>query len=285
MIAWLSGHVLSFVSGAVLVAALRFVAPTLWSETRAYFRGRAEARRAVRLQLDPLLKAADELQGKLLSQAKGDFSEFRGLVDGDKTSTVRLCSTLFLFAQLWARIELLRRESFHAELARETKGKQLLAFTQTLESRPVRLVERAWQRGMGESLLVDESRGSQLKTFRQFVDEYEASPSLRSWFQPLEKLLRSKAGDGEKPWTVSQKRKTRQRLLRYGVVVHALIDTLDKKHYTTKPRPGYPNKLNRMSRHELIYRIFKLYLPGVKNVEKYVGLDDQNTKGPAASRR
>lgn len=273
MTVWLAGHLLSFVSGAVALAVLQFVAPTLWSEAWAYFKGRADARRAVRVQLDPLLKAADELQGKLLSQAKGDFSEFRDLKESDKASTVRLCSTLFLFAQLWARIELLRRESFHAELARETKGKQLLTFTQTLESRPVRLVERAWQRGIGESLLVDESSGSQLKTFRQFVDDYETSPSLRSWFEPLEQLLRSR------------ERKVRQRLLRYGVVVHAFIDTLDTKHHTTKGRPGYPNKLNRMSRHELIYRIFRLYLPDVKNVNKYVGLDDQNTKGSAASRR
>jgi hypothetical protein len=179
----------------------------------------------------------------------------------------------------------LRRESFHAELARETKGKQLLTFAQTLESKPVRLVERAWQRGIGESLLVDESSGSQLKTFRQFVDDYETLPAFRLWLDPLERLLHLAGGSSKNRLVRNRERKARQRLLRYGAVVHAFIDTLDSKHHTTKSRPGYPNKLSRMSRHELIYRIFKLYLPDVKNVNKYVGLDDRNTKGPAASRR
>jgi hypothetical protein len=61
MLQWLASHFLTFVSGAVALAILQFVAPTIWSELTAYIKGRAAARRAVRLQLDPLLKAADEL--------------------------------------------------------------------------------------------------------------------------------------------------------------------------------------------------------------------------------
>jgi hypothetical protein len=59
--------------------------------------------------------------------------------------------------------------------------------------------------------------------------------------------------------------------LRYGVVLHAMIDTLDKKHYTTRSRPGYPNKLSRRSKRDLIGRVFGVYLREVKNTEKYVG--------------
>ena len=47
-------------------------------------------------------------------------------------------------------------------------------------------------------------------------------------------------------------RRARQRMLQYGVVIHALIDTLDRKHYTTKYRPPYPNKLTNRAKHELI---------------------------------
>jgi hypothetical protein len=80
------------------------------------------ARRVIATQLDPLLKAADELQGKLRSLAEEDFREFRLLLpvgNAEGSDLVNLCSTLYLFAQFWARMEILRRESFHAELTEE----------------------------------------------------------------------------------------------------------------------------------------------------------------------
>src|SRR5271155_4051797 len=95
----------------------------------------APARRLIVEQLDPLLKAADELQGKLRSLAEEDFRDFREIPDADLQGgdLVDLCSTLYLFAQFWARLEILRRESFHADLARNPEGKVLLSFLRCLE--------------------------------------------------------------------------------------------------------------------------------------------------------
>lgn len=63
----------------------------------------------------------------------------------------------------------------------------------------------------------------------------------------------------------------RQRLLQYGAVLHALIDTLDPKHHVTGNRPGWPNKLTKNSRRALRFRVFSVYLPFVRTKEKYAG--------------
>jgi len=47
---------------------------------------------------------------------------------------------------------------------------------------------------------------------------------------------------------------------------------LDPHHVTTRWRPGYPNKLSRRAKRELIGSVFGLYLQKVKHVEKYTGI-------------
>jgi hypothetical protein len=253
-------HFFTFLSGAAVLALVQRFLPPLVAEAWRFLREQRDARRVVALQLDPLLKAADELYGKVLALAKEDFTEFRDRSDGSTPGdVVDLCSTLYLFSQLWARLEILRRESFHAELARDKRGARILKFVHTLESKQVRLVDRGWQRAIGESLIVGD-RGTGIRPFREVVEMYESSERLRTWFQPLSGTLRR-----------SDTRKVRQRLLQYGVIVHAMIDTLDPNHYTTKDRPGYPNKLTRRARRDLIGRVFRIYLPDVKGVAKYTG--------------
>ena len=87
--------------------------------------------------------------------------------------------------------------------------------------------------------------------------------------RPLEEILLT-AGRGQE----RDRRRARQRVLQYGVVVHAFIDTLDPKHRTTRERPAYPNKLTRRTKRDLIGRVFGQYLPKVsrKNVQKYTGI-------------
>lgn len=230
------------------------------------WRSAAAARRLIATQLDPLLKAADELQGKLRSLAEEDFKDFREMPAAsaqalNDMSRIDLCSTLYLFAQFWARLEILRRESFHADLARNPQGKVLLSFLRCLASKRVRLVDRAWQRAIGESVIIMGTSNADVISFKVFVERYETSERLRSWLQPLEGILRQ-----------TKYRRARPRVLQYGVVVHALIDTLDPKHYTTKDRPGYPNKLSRRAKRELIGRVFGVYLSDVRQPDKYTGI-------------
>jgi hypothetical protein len=235
---------------------------SLLSELRGRWQASVAARRIIDTQLDPLLKAADELQGKLRSLAEEDFRDFRTLPNpaAERSDLVSLCSTLYLFSQFWGRLEILRRESFHADLARNNKGAVLLKFLLSLESRRVRLVDRAWQRAIGECVIAEAGDKAEIIQFKNFVEQFELEARLREWLTPLEHLLR----DCKLP-------RSRQRVLQYGVVVHALIDTLDPKHLTTRERPAYPNKLSEQAKRELAGRVFGVYLPEVGNTTKYVG--------------
>jgi hypothetical protein len=235
---------------------------SLFTQILRRWHNAAAARRLIVEQLDPLLKAADELQGKLRSLAEEDFVEFRRLPSTqlELADRVNLCSALYLFAQFWGRIEILRRDSLHAAFGGNSQGKKLRRFLRCLESRRVRLVDRAWQRAIGESVLVTSTQTTDVISFRGFVEQYESTPRIQEWLRPLEDLLRA-----------TKYRRARQRLLQYGVIVHALIDTLDRKHYTTHERPAYPNKLSKRAKHDLIGRVFGTYLPDVKHPEKYTG--------------
>jgi endo-1,4-beta-mannosidase len=138
----------------------------------------------------------------------------------------------------------LRRESFHADLARNKKGKILLRFLRSLESRGVRLVDRAWQRAIGECVIAETGDKAEVIQFKSFVEQFESNARLREWLQPLEHSLRE-----------CSLPRARQRVLQYGVVVHALIDTLDPKHLTTTERPAYPNKLSEQAKRDLASRL------------------------------
>jgi hypothetical protein len=252
----------TFVAGAAALPLLQKAAGFIFTEGRKKWEGTVAARRVIATQLDPLLKAADDLYGKLRALADEDFADFRRLPAKDlhRGDLVNLCSTLYLFAQFWGRLEVVRRESFHAELSRNKDGKGLLQFLRCLQSKRVRLVERAWQRAIGESVLLL-TKPADVLSFKAFVEQYECDENFRAWLQPLEAILRE-----------TRYPRARQRVLQYGVVLNALIDTLDSKHHTTKERPAYPNKLTRRAKRELIGRVFDTYVPKVRNQEKYTGI-------------
>src|ERR1051326_4425682 len=144
----------------------RLAAPVL-QDLRKRLELKRAADRIVLTQLDPLLKSADELQGKLRSLAEEDFREFHTAAGGtaDTSHIVNICSTLYLFAQFWGRLEILRRESFHAELSKNHKGRQLTDFLRCLESKHVRLVDRARQRAIGELVFSDVRPLADIMTF------------------------------------------------------------------------------------------------------------------------
>lgn len=263
-------HILTYLSGVITVPLIARLFDSAFGEARQRWRGVAAARRVVAQELDPLLKAADELHAKVRSLAEEDFRELKFTSDElSPAQLVDLCSTLYLFAQFWARLEILRRQSFHAELTATRQGALLQKFLRSLESRRARLVNRAWQRAIGETVMVQEGKTYDTLNFIGFVERYERGGVLRRWLQPLEDTLRDTVRARPR-----DRQRVRQRLLQYGVVVHALIDTLDPKHRTTKERPAYPNKLTRRSKRELVGRVFGVYLPEVRkrDIAKYTGI-------------
>ena len=192
------------------------------------------AREIVERDLDPLLKAADELVGKIRSLAVQDFQGYRRPSEAAELG-VEFAATLFLFAQFWARLEILARESVSVVLSSVKSGEQLQEFVRTLETRRVRLITRARQRGIGAALVAEGER-HQVISLYEFYERYQQDDMLGRWIEPLKRIL-------------SEARHTsnRQRVLAYGAVVHALIDTLDPEHKVTRLRPGWGNKLTRRS--------------------------------------
>jgi hypothetical protein len=212
--------------------------------------------------VDPILKAADELVGKIRSLAQADFKELTNAPAPGKEGRSRwspYLSLVYLFAQFWCRVQILRIESLFFNLAADERGKRLLAFFDALEATKNRLSQRAWERGMGEVLMERTNAGERALTFAEFVNRYMASEEFRQWFEPLMMVL------GRLRHT-----RERQRLLAYGVILHAFVDTLDVEHLATRRRDGWPNKLTDRTARDLRYRVFQTYLPFVEDINRYL---------------
>lgn len=204
--------------------------------------------------IDPILKSADELLSKLFSLAREDFKSLYEEVD-----EVQVGYVVFLFAHFWSRFAILRRESVHEQLVAQKHGHMLLKFIATFEARKNRFLNRALQRGIGDSIVEYKQGNLKSKPFSSFFEEYSKNDSsIRTWVEPLREILMS-----------TSKKDIRQRVLFYGVILHAFVDTFDPKHKYTSDRITYPNKLTEARRRDLRYRLFRRYLPMVKNSEKY----------------
>jgi hypothetical protein len=228
-----------------------------YQEFRQWKSQSKSAEQFVDQHLDPLLKSADELVGKLRSLAESDFKPIHRVTPDDKClSNADFGSLVFLFGRFWAQVEIIRHEGMSVAMAKDKRGSQLQSFFDCLESRRVRIIDRILQRAAGEAFL----KGKETKTYAEFVGSFETDTATRRWILPLAQFLARTEHTTE-----------RQRLLQYAAVVHALIDTLDPRHLVTRERPSMPNKLTKRSRNDLRYRVFGVYLKVVGNRQKYLG--------------
>lgn len=234
----------------------------LYQEVRRRSDRTEAAKQFVDKHLDPLLKAADELVGKLVSLAGEDFKSLREVDPNARhIENNDFGGLIFLVAKFWANVEIIRRESLSVSIAEDSRGQRLQYFLNCIESRGVRIVDRITQRAVGELMLTDRKDGLQeTKLFIDFVRMIESDAEAQRWLFPLAQTLSRTRHTSE-----------RQRLLRYGSVIHAMIDSLDSNHQVTRDRPSYPNKLSKKSWTDLKYRVFGRYLKFVQNAEKYLG--------------
>lgn len=219
------------------------------------------ARRFVDENLDPVLKAADELVAKLLSLAKDDFRSIHNVEQKAQPIFDKdFNGLLFLMANLWARIEIFRHEGLSISITKDERGKSFQEFMNCLESRKIRIVDRISQRAVGELMRTEQGSLERTTSFIAFARLLEPRSEAHKWLSPVIRFL-------------SRTRHTyeRQKILQYGIVVHAMIDTLDLDHVVTRNRPSYPHKLSKKSRNELKFRVFRQYLSFVPNQEKYLG--------------
>lgn len=245
-------------SGGIAVKLLDYSVD--WVKSRHQTKKTAED--VVNAHLDPLLKAADEIVGKTRSLAERDFAP---LIDEDSANAPEglnphLMGLMYLYAKFWSRIEILERDALAVSIANDERGVQLKKFLACLGSQRIRLVDRVHQKAIGEITTKALDNGT-LRTIGvvEFTDRVLNDETAESWIAPLHVLLKSVHIKG-----------CRQRLLVYGVVIHALIDELDPAHHTTHPRPTYPHKLSKESKRGIRYRVFKVYLERNKGFERYI---------------
>jgi len=255
-VGWL-GFLGAALSGGIVVKILDW----LYQEYKLRSEADKSAKMLLVKHLDPILKAADELVGKVRSLAQSDFREFTK--NSAPTSNkfedwFPYLDTLYLLAQFWSRTQNLRIESVFVNLSAHKRGKQLLSFFRALEAKNTRLIGRAWQRAIGETLLKYRDDRLIVMTYREFADQFLFDKETQKWFQPLIFIL-----------TRMNHTRERQKLLTYGAILHALIDTLDSNYQVTRDRPGWPNKLTTKSKRNLRYRVFRIYLPFVKSPDRY----------------
>lgn len=224
-------------------------------EFKSWNSRRSDDTRSIDQSLTPLLRAADELVGKLRSLAEQDFIPIHD-ADVNSLEEPGFASFVYLFVQFWSEVEIVRFRGLSSSVAKSRRGKQTQAFLTCLESRRVRLIDRISQRALGEAALV----GDRTMNFVEFIKSYDTDPYMKRWLSPLLVALSDIENTNQ-----------RQKVLQYAVVLHALIDTLDKDHLVSRDRPATPNKLNKRSRRDLTYRVFGVYLTFVGNRSKYIG--------------
>jgi len=247
---------ISAISGGAIWEGFKFFSP----ELKRIFTTPITAKNSFYKNLDPILKASSELYGKLESLAKEDFSSFINPSNSNSENPEHNRKYVYyLFAQFWAQLEYLRLESQFTSLSKITKGQHLLRFIETIESRKFRILDRSIQRIIGECLIINKDQKFKVMTLNEFMQEIEKPETpLTKWINALEVSMLN----------VSNK-VHRQRILRFGVIVAALIDQFDSKHKTVRRRDIYINKLSPRSRIIIEQDLIGHYLKFLDNKTMY----------------
>jgi len=248
--------IIAFITGGAAWEGFKFIYPELKRklETRRLAIG------SFFKNLDPILKSASELYGKLESLAKEDFSTYTNPQNSNSSDVDQNKKyVLYLFSQFWGHLENLRLESQYTALSKVKKGNHLLRFIETFESRKFRILDRSQQRIIGECLITQKDQKFRVLTLNEFLIQYEDNSSnLHKRVAFLESFLNS----------VKDKDK-RQTVLVFGVIVAALIDHFDPKYRTVRRRSVYLNKLTQKSRKSIKVQLLEHYIPFIKNKKRY----------------
>ena len=112
------------ISGGLIVKILDY----LYQEYRRRSEAHKSAKDMIDRHIDPILKSADELVGKLRSLAQSDFRDLLKAPvpkDSEFESWLPYLNILYLFAQFWSRIQILRIESIFVNLDAFVKSQNL----------------------------------------------------------------------------------------------------------------------------------------------------------------
>ena len=235
---------------------------TLWKlfeffypDVRNAYLARKKAKDVFNLNLDPILKASNELLGKITSISRNDFQ----IVRTDHPDEDELLYIMYLFANFWSRLSILKIESDYTALARIREGEHLLVFISSLEARKNRIIDRYKQRMIGEAIIDKNTKPLRPITMYEFFELYKRENSqIKKYFDDLRSTL-----------VETKRRGNRQQVLLYGMLIHALIEHFDPKYKLIRKREPFVNKLSEKTRGDLKERVFAIFLPFVKKSEKF----------------
>lgn len=224
-------------------------------DVKHFFKSYQDAKKELYTSIDPILKSADELYGKIYSLSKEDFATFinpsNSISENVQQNQKYVC---YLFAQFWAQLEILRMKSQYSSIVRIKKGAQLIKFIEAFEARDFNILDRSIQRMIGEGLIENAQSSFQLMSLNQFIISLGTPRPENVWIKELETKLFS-----------TKQVAIRQRFLMYGFLLDALIKHYDPKNKIVRERKLYINKFNKNSKKAIKWKVFKQFLPFVTN--------------------
>lgn len=249
--------ILSLITGGILWEGLKFVYPDI----KNYFIKRHQAKKIIFNNLDSIIKAADELYGKLESLTKEDFSSFKKKVKNSSNSSDPEHNkkyVLYLFAQFWASLENIRLQSNYTSIARIKKGEELLRFIDTIESRKFRILDRSKQRIIGEGMIINANDKFKIIPLYSFLEKIDSDKNFSMWINELELYISSLRSNSD-----------RQRILIFGIVVAALLNHFDPNHKISRRRSIYSHRIKQESSKLIKHVLLEHYLKFIKNKKSY----------------
>ncbi|WP_343328955.1 hypothetical protein [Polaribacter staleyi] len=245
----------AILTGGVLWEGFKFLYPDL----KRIIESRINAKNILNKNIDPLLKSASELYGKIESLAKEDFASF---INPEKSNSVNpehnKKYVMFLFSQFWGNLEYLRLENQYTSLAKLDKGKNLLRFIETIESRKFRILDRSIQRIIGEGMISEPNAKFNILTLKEFIEKNNSDENFSIWIDKLDEAL-----------TETKEKNQRQKILVFGIITALIIDYFDPDYKVARRRGIYSNKLSKRSKKLIQNDLSKHYLPFIKTKLKY----------------
>tara|TARA_R110000850_G_scaffold120328_3_gene237697 strand:+ start:3548 stop:4333 length:786 start_codon:yes stop_codon:yes gene_type:complete len=252
-------NIVSIISGGVLGGLLWEGFKFFYPDLKNHFQKKHVAKRIIHESFDSTIKAADELFGKIESLVKEDFGTFRnnGISNSLDPKHNRLY-ILYLFAQFWAALENIRLKSNYSSIGRIEKGKELLRFIETFESRKFRILDRSKQRIIGEGMIIHSGEKFEVLPLYSFIEKLNKDPNFSSWIEELGTYISNKRNNSQ-----------RQGILVFGIIVAAFLEHFDPKHIVSRKRPIYLNRIRPESSQLIRNVLLKKYIGFIKNKERY----------------
>jgi hypothetical protein len=247
---------LTLLSGGALWELIKFISPDI----KKWISDKKNSKKLILDFIDPLLKSGDELIGKIHSLAKTDFKDAYtvSLNNSSNELLIERIYLLYLFCCFWGRIALIRQTTNFSSVSKSKVGNKFLKFLSTFESKKNRLISRASQRVIGDALVSNDKKAGIISLFDFTLELTKVDSNLLKLIRPLEEIIHN-AND----------KKTRQKILLFGIVLQVFLDSFDPEHHISRKRPLYLNKLTPETKKDLERRLFTIYLPFIKEPSRY----------------